>query len=89
MRLACSGLADQNDRFRTFDVVTCRQLLHLRGRDFRRLREIKLVQRLHPWQVGFSQATLHRVSFPLFQFCCQQYFQITQMILAFPYRLFG
>jgi hypothetical protein len=39
--------------------------------------------------MAFPQATLHRVSFPLFQFRRQQRFQITQMILALPHRLFS
>ena len=51
MALTGATFADQDHRLVTLDVAALRQFANLRSWNLRRLRKVKLFQRLHPWQL--------------------------------------
>ena len=88
MRLARAALADQHHRLGPRDVAAFGQFANLRRWYLRRSRELKLLQRLHPWQLGLMQPVGDGVPIALFALHRQQRFQVTDVAAIFFHRLF-
>jgi hypothetical protein len=89
MCLARSTFSDQDDRLRSPNVCPRGQVMNLWSRQLGRLCKIKLLQCLHPWEVGFANPSLNGAMFPIFHFRRQQCFEITHMTLLLPHGFFG
>ena len=89
MGLAGAAFADEQDRFGALDVAALGQVAHLRRGHIRRLRVIELFQRFHARQMGFPDAALDGVAFPLFDLGQQQCFQISDVAFLLANRLLG
>ena len=89
MRLARAALADQHHRLGPRDVSAFGQFANFRRRNLRRSRELELLQRFHPRQLGIVQPVRDGVPVALFALHRQQRFQVTDVAAIFFHRLFG
>src|ERR1035438_853682 len=89
MRLAGAAITNKDYGFGAFDVATLSQFVDLGGRDLRSLAEVELIERLHARQMSILDPPGDGVAFALFQFGCQQRFQITQVSESLLDGLFG
>src|SRR5208337_5366384 len=79
MSLAGPAVAYKDDGLGPYDIAAFGELVNLLRRDLRALREVELLQGLHPRQMRFANAPLHQPLFAVLEFSLQQRFEITQM----------
>ena len=89
MRLAGATITNQNYWFGPFDVATLSQFVDLGGLDLRSLAEVELIERLHARQMSILDPPCDGVALALFQFRCQQRFQVAQISQSLLDGLFG
>ena len=68
MGFAGAAVADEDDRLRPLDITARGEFVDLLRRDPRTLREIELLQQLHPRQTRFADAPLHQSLFAFQRF---------------------
>jgi hypothetical protein len=87
MGLAGAAVTYKDDGLGASDISALGKFVNLLRRDLGALREVELLQGLHPRQMRLADAPLHQALFAVLEFGLQQGFEEAEMRAPFPPRL--